>query len=206
MRRSTVLVVVVVAVSLSVTLAAFSANYSLANDPGMAQNGGAAGLKPATFGAGCFWGVELAFQRMEGVAETAVGYMGGSKDNPTYEQVCTGKTGHAEVVHITYDPSVVPYRALVDKFFEIHDPTTLNRQKNDVGSQYRSAIFYHDDSQKADAEAGLANAQSHIRGIIVTEVTPANTFYKAEDYHQQYLEKGGQCSRKGDTTRIRCYG
>ncbi|KDO20296.1 hypothetical protein SPRG_14431 [Saprolegnia parasitica CBS 223.65] len=160
----------------------------------------------ATFAAGCFWSVELNFQRIPGVLETHVGYTNGPKANPTYTEVCTGKTGHAEAVRIKFDPAVVSYDALLDKFWSIHDPTTLNQQKNDVGTQYRSGIYYHSDAQKSLALASKASAQPRFRRPIVTEVVAAETFYVAEDYHQRYLEKGGQCARKGSTDAIRCYG
>lgn len=147
----------------------------------------------ATFGAGCFWGVEATFRGLEGVTETAVGYMGGHTDNPTYKDVCSGETGHAEVVQVEYNPEIVSYEQLLDVFWEIHDPTQLNRQGPDVGEQYRSVIFVHDDDQRAIAERSKAElAQSdHITRPIVTAIEPAATFWQAEDYHQQYLEKRG---------------
>ena len=150
----------------------------------------------ATFGAGCFWGVEAAYRQIPGVLSTTVGYLGGTLDNPTYYDVCTGRTGHAEVVQVEYDPARVTYDDLLTVFWENHDPTTLNRQGPDVGTQYRSAIFYHDDAQKAAAESSKdeRDRSGRYRRPIVTEITPATTFYEAEDYHQQYLEKRGLSS------------
>ena len=150
----------------------------------------------ATFGAGCFWGVEAAYRQIPGVTSTAVGYLGGTLENPTYHDVCTGRTGHAEVVQLDYDPSRLSYDDLLTVFWENHDPTTLNRQGPDVGTQYRSAIFYHDDEQK---EAAIKSKEERDRSgryrrPIVTEITPATEFYMAEDYHQQYLEKRGLSS------------
>lgn len=152
--------------------------------------------KIATFGAGCFWGVEAAYRQVPGVLSTRVGYLGGTMENPTYKDVCSGRTGHAEVVEVTYDPERISYDDLLTVFWENHDPTTLNRQGPDVGVQYRSAIFYHDDEQKAAAEASKAerDRSGRYRRPIVTEITPASTFYEAEDYHQQYLEKRGLAS------------
>lgn len=148
----------------------------------------------ATFGAGCFWGVEEIFSRVEGVNGTAVGYLGGTLDRPSYEQVCTGRTGHAEVVEVDYDPAKVDYDRLLDVFWEVHDPTTLNRQGPDVGTQYRSAIFVHDEAQRAAAEASKVRAEveGRFRRPIVTEITPTSTFYRAEEYHQRYLAKRGR--------------
>src|SRR5947207_8939166 len=153
-------------------------------------------MEKATFGAGCFWGVEAAFRQIKGVISTSVGYSGGSYENPSYRDVCTGTTGHAEVVEVVYDPSRVSYDDLLTVFWENHDPTTLNRQGPDWGHQYRSAIFYHDDEQKAAAEASKADRDrsGRYRRLIVTEITPASQFYEAEDYHQQYLEKRGLAS------------
>ena len=152
--------------------------------------------KIATFGAGCFWGVEAAYRQIPGVLSTRVGYLGGTMENPTYKDVCSGRTGHAEVVEVTYDPARLTYDDLLTVFWENHDPTTLNRQGPDVGVQYRSAIFYHDDEQKAAAEASKAerDRSGRYRRPIVTEITPASQFYEAEDYHQQYLEKRGLAS------------
>ncbi len=150
----------------------------------------------ATFGAGCFWGVEAAFRQLPGVVDTAVGYLGGTMVNPSYRDVCTGRTGHAEVVEVTYDPQRVSYEQLLNVFWEMHDPTTLNRQGPDVGTQYRSAVFYHSPQQEAianDSKAKLQEAKRFPRPI-VTEIAPASSFYRAEDYHQRYLEKQGLTS------------
>lgn len=143
----------------------------------------------ATFGAGCFWQVEAAFQDLPGVVETAVGYEGGDVDNPTYEQVCTGTTGHAEVCQVTFDPSKMTYEDLVSKFLGIHDPTQLNRQGPDVGYQYRSVIFAHSDEQAEIARHVLERAQERFRAPIVTTIEPAKPFWRAEEYHQCYLQK-----------------
>ena len=153
-------------------------------------------MSKATFGAGCFWGVEAAYRQVEGVTATAVGYLGGSLQNPSYEDVCSGTTGHAEVVQVDYDPARVSYEQLLDVFWENHNPTQLNRQGPDVGTQYRSAIFYHDDEQRDIAKHSLVSlAQSgRFKQPIVTEVTPVSMFWEAEDYHQQYLEKRGLSS------------
>lgn len=153
-------------------------------------------MQKATFGAGCFWGVELTFNKLEGVLETAVGYLGGDLDNPTYEDVCTGCTGHAEVVQVSYDPDRIDYETLLTVFWTCHNPTTLNRQGPDVGTQYRSAIFFHDENQKAIAQASkeAMDRDGMYPNPIVTEITPASTFYRAEDYHQRYLEKRGMAS------------
>jgi peptide-methionine (S)-S-oxide reductase len=150
-------------------------------------------MEKATFGAGCFWGVEAAFREVKGVKETAVGYAGGTLDNPTYQDVCTDRTGHAEVVQVEYDPNVVSYQQLLDVFWGNHDPTTVNRQGPDVGTQYRSVIFYHSPEQQALAEASKEKQQAsgRFKRSIVTQILPAPTFYRAEDYHQQYLEKRG---------------
>jgi peptide-methionine (S)-S-oxide reductase len=153
-------------------------------------------LEKATFGAGCFWGVEAAFRQIKGVVSTAVGYSGGSLKNPSYRDVCTGRTGHAEVVEVTYDPSRVSYDELLKVFWENHNPTTLNRQGPDVGTQYRSAIFYNSPEQEAAARASLEKLDKSGRWgrPIVTQIEPATPFYMAEDYHQQYLEKRGLSS------------
>ena len=150
-------------------------------------------MEKATFGAGCFWGVEAAFRRTQGVIDTAVGYAGGTLDNPTYRDVCSGTTGHAEVVEVTYDPDQVSYETLLNVFWENHNPTTRNRQGPDVGSQYRSAIFFHTPDQQTIAEASKERLDQNgqYRRPIVTEITPASTFYHAEEYHQRYLEKRG---------------
>ena len=150
--------------------------------------------KKATFGAGCFWGVEAAFRQLEGVEATRVGYAGGQLDNPTYEDVCSHTTGHAEVVEVTYDPEQVSYEQLLDVFWRKHDPTQLNRQGWDVGDQYRSVIFFHDSEQQEIATRSKAQQQTRHRNPVVTVVEPAQTFYVAEDYHQQYLEKRGRSS------------
>ena len=150
--------------------------------------------KKATFGAGCFWGVEAAFRRTQGVTGTKVGYAGGKVDNPTYEQVCSDTTGHAEVVEVTYDPEQVPYEQLLTIFWLEHDPTQLNRQGPDVGSQYRSVIFVHDEEQRAAAEASREAVQARFTRPVVTTIEDAPPFWEAEDYHQQYLEKRGLAS------------
>jgi|UniRef100_K3XBP8 peptide-methionine (S)-S-oxide reductase/lysine-specific demethylase/histidyl-hydroxylase NO66 len=161
----------------------------------------------ATFAAGCFWGVQLAFQRLHGVIDTTVGYAQGTVENPSYKQVRTGKTGHAEAIRIVYNVHEISYSQLLDKFWSIHDPTTLNRQKNDVGTQYRSGIYVHSDDQRKEALASFAQRQKHLLKPIVTEVeAAAESFWSAEEYHQQYLAKGGQCADKGCQDRIRCYG
>jgi len=145
----------------------------------------------ATLAGGCFWCLEAVYDGMKGVSSVESGYMGGSIENPTYEQVCRGDTGHAEVVRVTFDPAIVSFKDLLQVFFVIHDPTTLYRQGNDVGTQYRSAIFYHTPQQKADAEEVIArlNAAKLWSSPIVTELTPASTFYMAEGYHQEYFAR-----------------
>jgi peptide methionine sulfoxide reductase msrA/msrB len=160
------------------------------------KTGAQDGLAQASFGAGCFWGVEAAFAAKPGVCETAVGYQGGTLKNPSYEDVCSGRTGHAEVVHVEYDPAKASYDQLLDLFWEEHDPTTPNRQGPDVGTQYRSVIFYYTPAQKAAAEASKAKleAANHFKRPIVTQIVPAPDFYRAEEYHQQYLAKRGQHS------------
>ena len=148
-------------------------------------------MEKATFGAGCFWGVEAQFRQVKGVTSATVGYSGGAMEDPSYEDVCSGKTGHAEVVEVIFDPETISYDQLLDVFWSIHDPMTLNRQGPDVGSQYRSAIFTHDSGQVAAARASKERLQSSAGNTreIVTEITPATAFYRAEDYHQQYLKK-----------------
>ena len=153
-------------------------------------------MEKATFGAGCFWSVEEAFRTLRGVTKTAAGYAGGSLPNPTYEQVCTDRTGHAEVVQVEFDPSQISYDELLNVFWDNHDPTQLNRQGPDFGTQYRSVIFYHSPEQEAAARASIERLQSsgRYRRPIVTQVEPAPTFYPAEEYHQQYLAKRGRTS------------
>lgn len=155
-------------------------------------------MSKATFAAGCFWGVEAAFRQVPGVLSTAVGYSGGQTDEPTYGDVCGGRTGHAEVVEVEYDPERVSYDQLLNVFWENHDPTTLNRQGPDVGEQYRSAVFFHDAAQEGAARASkeTAGKSGRYRRPVVTEITPASRFWRAEDYHQQYLEKRGLASCK----------
>ena len=150
----------------------------------------------AMFAAGCFWGVESAFRAVSGVVETSVGYSGGDLESPTYEDVCTGKTGHAETVRVEYDPERVSYRDLLEIFWKIHDPTTLNRQGPDLGSQYRSAIFFFDEAQEKSARESMAeqDASGRFRHPIVTQIAPAGTFWRAEEYHQRYSEKHGRLS------------
>lgn len=150
-------------------------------------------MAKATFAAGCFWGVEETFRHVKGVTATTVGYTGGTKKSPSYKDVCTGNTGHAEAVEVAFDPARVSYPELLAIFWQSHDPTTLNRQGPDVGTQYRSAIFYHDAEQEAaarDSKSTLEKSGTFKRPI-VTQIVPASEFYRAEDYHQQYLEKQG---------------
>jgi len=150
-------------------------------------------MDKATFGAGCFWGVEATFRQIPGVTSTAVGYMGGTLADPTYKDVCTDRTGHAEVVEVTYDPAKVSYETLLNVFWENHDPTQLNRQGPDVGTQYRSVIFFHTPDQEAAAHASKEDRQrsSAYKRPMVTQIVPATDFWRAEEYHQQYLEKRG---------------
>ena len=148
-------------------------------------------MEKATFGAGCFWGIEATFQKIKGVKKTIVGYMGGKLKNPTYEQVCTDKTGHAEVIQIIYDTEQISYEKLLEIFWKIHDSTQLNRQGPDIGTQYRSVVFYHNEKQKKFAEESKNKQQKKYNKKIVTEITPAKQFYPAEEYHQKYLEKRG---------------
>ena len=150
--------------------------------------------KKATFGAGCFWGVEAAFRQLDGVTATRVGYAGGHLENPTYEDVCSHTTGHAEVVEVTYDPEEISYDDLLQVFWHKHDPTQINRQGWDIGDNYRTVIFVHDEEQRAAAEASKRAEQANHRLPIATQIEPAQTFYEAEDYHQQYLEKRGRSS------------
>ena len=158
-------------------------------------------MEKATFGAGCFWGIEAAFRRIDGVIDAPVGYAGGTTRNPTYENVCGGKTGHAEVVEVTYDPERVGYRRLLDVFWACHDPTQLNRQGWDVGTQYRSVIFFHTPEQETEAKASLEALQKSgqssgqpgekVKDDIVTEISSVGDFWRAEEYHQRYFEKNG---------------
>lgn len=156
-------------------------------------------LETATLAGGCFWCLEAVYDQLKGVQDVVSGYAGGHVQNPTYQQVCTGNTGHAEVVQVKYDPEMITFQDLLDVFFTIHDPTTLNRQGNDIGTQYRSAIYYHTPEQKEIAEATIANvnASDVWQNPVVTEVTPIDTFYPAEDYHQEYFENNpnqGYCT------------
>jgi peptide-methionine (S)-S-oxide reductase len=153
-------------------------------------------MEIATFGAGCFWGIEAAFRQVPGVTDAVVGYAGGRTANPTYKDVCTDGTGHAEVVQVTFDPEQLSYEKLLEVFWKIHDPTQLNRQGPDFGTQYRSAIFFHSPEQEAVARKSKEQAQAsgRFRRPIVTEITPASAFYRAEEYHQRYLEKRGAAS------------
>lgn len=179
------------------------------------------GQEAATFAGGCFWGIELAYQRVPGVGQTWVGYTQGEVPSPTYEAVCSGRTGHTEAVHMFYNPAEVSYKQLLDVFFERTDPTTLNRQGNDAGTQYRSGIYFHNEAQRAEAERAMAEVQAQLdagkypRRVmgkkVVAELKPAGEFWAAEDYHQQYLSKGGrmgmaQSAAKGCNDNIRCYG
>ncbi len=158
-------------------------------------------MQKATFGAGCFWGVEAAFRQLDGVMKTEVGYEGGALENPTYEDVCSHTTGHAEVVEVTYDPEKIAYERLLEVFWGKHDPTQLNRQGWDVGDNYRSVIFFHDDEQREAATRSQAEEQGRHRKPVVTQLEPAQTFYAAEDYHQQYLEKRGRSSCNASLAR-----
>ncbi|XP_031481977.1 peptide methionine sulfoxide reductase A1-like [Nymphaea colorata] len=169
------------------------------------------GQQFAQFGAGCFWGVELAFQRVSGVTATEVGYTQGTTHNPTYNDICSGMTNHSEVVRVQYDPKECTYDTLLDVFWARHDPTTLNRQGNDVGTQYRSGIYYYTPEQEKAARESMERQQKILNRNIVTEILPAKKFYRAEEYHQQYLAKGGrfgfrQSAEKGCNDPIRCYG
>jgi peptide-methionine (S)-S-oxide reductase len=150
----------------------------------------------ATFAAGCFWGVEETFRALPGVLDTAVGFMGGTTESPSYREVCSGRTGHAEVVHLEYDPTRVSYDELLEAFWGCHDPTTKDRQGPDIGSQYRSAIFFHTPEQEAAAQSSRdrLGAEGRFRRPIVTAIEPASTFWRAEEYHQRYLEKRGAAS------------
>lgn len=153
-------------------------------------------IEKATFGAGCFWGVEAKFNEIIGILDTAVGYEGGDLEHPTYQDVCTDRTGHAEVVQVTFDNSRISYEKLLDAFFGMHDPTQVNRQGPDLGTQYRSVIFTHNDAQAMEARAKIAelNASGTYRNPIATQIAPTRGFWKAEEYHQRYLEKRGMVS------------
>jgi peptide-methionine (S)-S-oxide reductase len=148
----------------------------------------------ATFAAGCFWGVEVEFRNIEGVTDAQVGYTGGTTEQPSYKEVCSGRTGHAEAVEVTFDPTEVAYEELVDAFWRLHDPTQVNRQGWDIGSQYRSAIFTHSPEQARVAAESKARAQERLSKPIVTQIVPAETFWPAEEYHQQYLVKNGRAT------------
>ena len=151
-------------------------------------------LEKATFAAGCFWGVEVEFRNTPGVKDAQVGYVGGQTENPTYKEVCSGRTGHAEAVEVTFDPSETSYGELVDAFWQLHDPTQMNRQGWDVGSQYRSAIFTHSPEQEREAQSSKERAQERFRKPIATQIVPEETFWAAEEYHQQYLVKNGRAT------------
>ncbi|XP_008794922.2 peptide methionine sulfoxide reductase A1-like [Phoenix dactylifera] len=189
----------------------FSSEASSAIAQGPDDDVPAPGQEFAQFGAGCFWGVELVFQRVPGVTKTEVGYSQGNHHEPTYEDVCTGATNHSEVVRVQYDPQECKYEDLLEVFWARHDPTTLNRQGNDVGTQYRSGIYFYTPEQERAARVSLERHQKVLNRKIVTEILPAKKFYRAEEYHQQYLEKGGrfgfkQSAAKGCNDPIRCYG
>ena len=154
-------------------------------------------IQIATFGGGCFWCIDAAFRRVKGVLNISSGYAGGEIENPSYQQICTGLTGHAEVVQLDFDSSIVSYNTLLEMFFTLHDATQLNRQGNDVGTQYRSVIYYHDEEQKAESQAMIDALQKQIREPIVTELSPLTNFYPAEQYHQDYYNENpnqGYCS------------
>jgi peptide-methionine (S)-S-oxide reductase len=177
-------------------------------------------MQQATFGGGCFWCTEAVFQNLKGVEKVVSGYTGGRIANPTYKEVCSGLTGHNEVIQITFDPAVISYEELLEVFWKTHDPTTLNRQGNDAGTQYRSGIYYHSEAQKAAAEAAAAAVDEALAAgtfrkvvgrSVVSEILPAGPYFLAEAYHQQYLSRGGrfgtgQSAAKGCTDPIRCYG
>ena len=156
-------------------------------------------IQIATFGGGCFWCIDAAFRRVKGVLNVSSGYAGGEIENPSYQQICTGLTGHAEVVQLDFDSSIVSYNTLLEMFFTLHDATQLNRQGNDVGTQYRSVIYYHDEKQKAESQAMIDALQKQIREPIVTELSPLTNFYPAEQYHQDYYNENpnqGYCSMR----------
>ncbi len=152
-------------------------------------------LEKATFGAGCFWHIEEEFKKLKGVISTSVGFMGGDFKNPSYKDICTGTSGHAEVVHLEYDPKVISYEKLLEVFWNIHDPSTLNRQGPDIGTQYRSVVFFHNEEQEKTAAASKVELEksNEFKNKIVTEIKPAQIFYKAEEYHQKYYEKQKKC-------------
>jgi peptide-methionine (S)-S-oxide reductase len=188
MKRATAAAMILVLAAFGVRLAWTGETAST-----LAAAKGVEGMEKATFAAGCFWGVEASFRKVEGIVSTRVGYTGGITENPTYEDVCSHRTGHAEAVEVTYDPDKLTYDQLLDVFWRTHDPTQKHRQGPDVGSQYRSAIFYHSDAQKSAALASkerLTQSGKH-RKPVVTEIAPASTFWQAEEYHQQYMEKHG---------------
>ena len=160
----------------------------VASSVSLAQKGNSMAQEKATLGAGCFWCVEAVFERIPGVQSVVAGYAGGSKPNPTYEEVCNGNTGHAEVAQITFDPSIVSFEKILEVYWKAHDPTTMNRQGADVGTQYRSAVFYDGEKQKLAAERSKKEAQRYFEDPIVTEVKPLKEFYKAENYHQDYYK------------------
>ena len=160
----------------------------VASSVSLAQKGSAMAQEKATLGAGCFWCVEAVFERIPGVQSVVAGYAGGSKPNPTYEEVCSGNTGHAEVAQITFDPSIVSFEKILEVYWKAHDPTTMNRQGADVGTQYRSVVFYDGEKQKLAAERSKKEAQRYFEDPIVTEVQPLKEFYKAENYHQDYYK------------------
>jgi len=167
----------------ALTLAAMSLTATAADEPTPGKT------ETATFGAGCYWCTEAVIQRIQGVKKSVSGFMGGHVDNPSYEAVCAGTTGHAEVIQVTFDPAVVSFKELVEIFWQLHDPTTLNRQGADVGTQYRSAIFYHSEAQKAVAEQSKKDAAPQFKDPIVTEISPASTFYAAKGDHQDYYNR-----------------
>ncbi|CAN6713741.1 unnamed protein product [Malus baccata var. baccata] len=195
-------------------MAAASDNFAV-NNPALGPDSDTPdnpGHEFAQFGSGCFWGAELRFQRVVGVVKTEVGYSQGHADDPNYKLVCTGTTNHAEVVRVQFDPEVCLYKDLLTVFWDRHDPTTLNRQGGDVGTQYRSGIYYYNENQARLAEESKEAKQAELKDKkVVTEILPAKKIYRAEEYHQQYLEKGGgkgnkQSAKKGCTDPIRCYG
>ncbi|XP_048443918.1 peptide methionine sulfoxide reductase-like [Pyrus x bretschneideri] len=190
-------------------MAAASGNYAV-NNPVLGPDSDAPdnqGHEFAQFGSGCFWGAELRFQRVVGVVKTEVGYSQGHVDNPNYKLVCSGSTNHSEVVRVLFDPEVCAYTDLLSVFWDRHDPTTLDRQGGDVGTQYRSGIYFYNENQARLAEESKAAKQAELNDMeVVTEILPAKKFYRAEEDHQQYLKKGGQSAEKGCTDQIRCYG